>query len=506
MNSTHAELRNRAVALEASIRANKELIVQQEKQLVKLQVEIDAIVYPILSLPLEITTAIFALCGPSLRMDVERIPHYLDSTFSPRLFMHVCRKWRQIALSTPSLWSDLYINLNRPLVEEELLATLKRSAAIPLDVVIFGIPHSVNHDDSPWLTLKHFGPHLAMLYRYSERVQTLELCMTASIFDDVHDFLRKDVIKFPILQRLQLPSGTFNPPTKSRMFEYAPRLVELVGGYDLNIAWARLEKFSMHRGSSVEPYECITFLKATPNLRSAIFHCRGSDVLPSSVYTHPTLEDLTVKVVGSGASFIDYLSAPALRRLEVDPSGAEGEDHLRRIHGFVERSSPPLHSLIYTNPTQNTNHTIAADDLIALFKLLPLLTWLEMRCAKRDSLVSLGAAFAIRPPLLPNLRHLTFPDLCMWQQPKTKQRAFTFKKMIVALSSAVSKRSTLVEYLSVSVQKFDENGRYGMPELPKLLDSSTYADDRLALRPLREQGIIMDVFRAVQSSEILVDI
>ncbi|KAJ7635282.1 hypothetical protein FB45DRAFT_681008, partial [Roridomyces roridus] len=61
-----------------------------------LQTESDAIVYPVLSLPPEITADIFEHCVVSRSTP--------SPTQAPLLFMQVCREWRQVALASPRLW------------------------------------------------------------------------------------------------------------------------------------------------------------------------------------------------------------------------------------------------------------------------------------------------------------------------------------------------------------------------------------------------------------------
>ncbi|KAJ7113036.1 hypothetical protein C8R44DRAFT_596190, partial [Mycena epipterygia] len=64
-----------------------------------LQAELDRIVYPVLTLPSEITSDIF----------IQSIPR--DSNPSrhtaPLLLTQICRQWRAIALATPSLWQSI---------------------------------------------------------------------------------------------------------------------------------------------------------------------------------------------------------------------------------------------------------------------------------------------------------------------------------------------------------------------------------------------------------------
>ncbi|KAJ7129240.1 hypothetical protein C8R44DRAFT_533755, partial [Mycena epipterygia] len=70
-----------------------------ENQLKHLQLQLDAITYPVLTIPLEITAEIFVHCLPTTRRS-----DVLNPEEAPLLLTHVCRAWREIAISTPSLW------------------------------------------------------------------------------------------------------------------------------------------------------------------------------------------------------------------------------------------------------------------------------------------------------------------------------------------------------------------------------------------------------------------
>ncbi|KAJ6450675.1 hypothetical protein C8R45DRAFT_848875, partial [Mycena sanguinolenta] len=73
-----------------------------EQEQAELEAKLNNIVYPVLSLPTEITTRIFVECLPD------------DGATSlaecaPLLLMRVCRQWKDITLSSCQLWSSLRI-------------------------------------------------------------------------------------------------------------------------------------------------------------------------------------------------------------------------------------------------------------------------------------------------------------------------------------------------------------------------------------------------------------
>ncbi|KAJ7704591.1 hypothetical protein B0H17DRAFT_13815 [Mycena rosella] len=80
--------------------------LQQEKDSV--QGRLDAYTYPVLTLPNEIMSEIFVHFLP---VYPQRSP--LIGPHSPSLLGQICRKWRDIALSTPALWRAVRLTLNK---------------------------------------------------------------------------------------------------------------------------------------------------------------------------------------------------------------------------------------------------------------------------------------------------------------------------------------------------------------------------------------------------------
>ncbi|KAJ7208572.1 hypothetical protein GGX14DRAFT_633386 [Mycena pura] len=67
-------------------------LAEQQKEL---ETQLKAVMYPILSLPVEITARIFVECLPADRRKS------MSSRHAPLLLMRVCRRWKDIAVSIP---------------------------------------------------------------------------------------------------------------------------------------------------------------------------------------------------------------------------------------------------------------------------------------------------------------------------------------------------------------------------------------------------------------------
>ncbi|KAJ7669391.1 hypothetical protein DFH06DRAFT_1038461, partial [Mycena polygramma] len=106
--------RARIVTLKAQISEITRLLstIRAEQALVRER--LDSYRYPVLTLPNELVSDVFIhflptypLCPP------------LTGTHSPQLLLQICRKWRQIALSTPTLWRAITLQISRNVAVEQ---------------------------------------------------------------------------------------------------------------------------------------------------------------------------------------------------------------------------------------------------------------------------------------------------------------------------------------------------------------------------------------------------
>lgn len=105
--------------------------LKEKKKLV--QNRLDAYAYPVMTLPNEMVAEIF----------VRFLPVYPEcpppiGLLSPYLLCQICRKWREVALSTPALWRAFSLSLRKPSRFEQNLrlleVSLQRSGSCPLSI------------------------------------------------------------------------------------------------------------------------------------------------------------------------------------------------------------------------------------------------------------------------------------------------------------------------------------------------------------------------------------
>ncbi|KAJ7704548.1 hypothetical protein B0H17DRAFT_1193755 [Mycena rosella] len=216
--SERAVDRARAEGLEAQILELQHTpgALQQEKDLV--QGRLNAYRYLVLTLPNEIVSEIFVHFLPVY-------PHSppLIGPRSPALLGQVCRKWRDIALSTPELWRAVRLTLNKKRRREQQLrlleTSLERSGSCRLSIELCF--KSNDADSGTWelpflqtiarhlLTVEWIaGDQLMDVLRYAAN---LVFCQ-ASFYDlGVGQQPRKDVV-LPSLETLILSKSSRSNP------------------------------------------------------------------------------------------------------------------------------------------------------------------------------------------------------------------------------------------------------------------------------------------------------
>ncbi|KAF7321066.1 F-box domain-containing protein [Mycena chlorophos] len=101
--SSTASLRNALAQLDEEIdQCNAHIQMLQQKR-TDLSNKLQAVVYPILGLPVEITVEIFRHYVGT----VSTIGGRRQSAASPLMLAAVCREWRTIAIAAPALWSEI---------------------------------------------------------------------------------------------------------------------------------------------------------------------------------------------------------------------------------------------------------------------------------------------------------------------------------------------------------------------------------------------------------------
>ncbi|KAJ7506883.1 hypothetical protein B0H11DRAFT_2323538, partial [Mycena galericulata] len=149
------DLRKRIKEISSTITHHREILRDLEKQKSSLQGELNSIRDPMARLPLEISSNIFMQClstTNTITLPNPRGP--------PMVFVQICQSWRNIALSTPSLWTSIRVERPSTKFVKFLEIWLERARNLPLSIVLF---ESLDYDSIQELVVEQRAGQLRHL-------------------------------------------------------------------------------------------------------------------------------------------------------------------------------------------------------------------------------------------------------------------------------------------------------------------------------------------------------
>ncbi|KAJ6453133.1 hypothetical protein C8R45DRAFT_636172 [Mycena sanguinolenta] len=274
-------LRARIEELSLAIERQKQVLQDLEKSRSNAQRDLNATLDPMARLPVEISSDIFACCIPDSPRPYPGEP--------PIVFLSISRIWRDIATSTPSLWSSVHGESCANAVA--LDNWLRRARSMPLRVSLSG---TLKPDVA--IAVKQHAPHLEVL-----KLEFQHLNEMAS--------------PFPSLAELTVIHTTIYPPTHRQCMDIlrsAPALVECIF---ISTYWQDAVRVE-------------------------------AETYPPEPFTHPSLRNL--KLIArcetkskNAAYMLVYLTLPALRILLM----SDFDITTTEFSAFLTRSAPPLQTL-----------------------------------------------------------------------------------------------------------------------------------------------------------------
>lgn len=315
-----------------------------------LKTRLEACIYPVLTLPNEIVSEIFikALPEEPYRSPPDDASPSPSGPSCPLLLGQVCRRWRQIALSTPSLWTALDLSLDDKLTNHKnqlcLLQTwLERSRACPLTISIY------------WDGSSPVGTHefIEVLVPHSQRWEHMDFIIP---FRDLllikgdMPLLRELAIGFPDLGSDPAPSS---PPVQA--FHSAPKLKTVIippTFYPdiVPLPWAQITFLSV---GAAFPHQLANIMHSLVNveqLRVQIVAASPEETM-ANIADFPPLAHLhTLDLYGSSdpvaiTQLLENLNLPALAYLNAMEECFEIPGPVQRL---LARSGCPLPALRIT--------------------------------------------------------------------------------------------------------------------------------------------------------------
>ncbi|KAJ7686931.1 hypothetical protein B0H17DRAFT_702759 [Mycena rosella] len=325
LKSSAFHLRSKLGAVEQRIAALETQMALLHKEREQILGDLAAIVYPVLTLPTDITSEIF------LRY-VDRSPRP-----SPLRLASICRLWRAIALSTCRLWTHLDVGImvmsppggGGPVgytsaeVVNRLDHWLPRAGGLPVDLRIKLPPSPTQESDAI----------LRILSQYSSRWRSLEILSDGPISFPVD--LRGP---FSSIVKISLESHpSWDGLSTITALDDASRLREVcmsniaLEDWRTSLPWSQLTTLDL---SFITVDECLGILADTPNLEVLTFSS-FEEQAPFTSTPH-ILHHLRTIQVGSDCSYelLDYLILPSLAQVHLGLN----IECAQRVAPLIERS------------------------------------------------------------------------------------------------------------------------------------------------------------------------
>ncbi|KIM91283.1 hypothetical protein PILCRDRAFT_810534 [Piloderma croceum F 1598] len=426
---------------------------------------------PIRRLPAELLAVIFSFCLPTrseqfdLRSEEEDLwrKRYfsINCREAPLLLGRVCRLWRAVALSTPSLWSSFstaMIDTSMPHHTTSGAQTfLSRSGACPLSLS-FGLG----------LATRALRNVVNTFASHSRRWQSLDLRVERM---DVITELNQVKGAIPLLETLTLRvdgrysssdqcpfRGIFEVAPSLRKFHLSSKLQPL----QIKIPWSQLTCF-IWTGWSEHLEDYTNILRSCPNLTYCSFHFipEPDNITQDLHVTHPNLRALFISYPTGLIGFLGCITLPALRAL--------------RLAG---RTQPPLSGAPFALLFQRSSCVLdvaileiyPVENLIECLETMPGLTQLELNTplnyiAFVKVMQRLTYELPGNPRLCPHLQAISLPKDSSLDPPalfaflKSRRKPKSFTSQVTLLQSIEIVSSSMPEMdLFVGLQRFRDEG------------------------------------------------
>ena len=282
-------------------------------------------------LPPDVTSTIFEFCLPDFT-DHQFSPYSKEDLSIPLSLGAICSYWREIAWSTPSLWSSLVVRV--PSKQNSHMATgiaqewLDRSGQLPLSIRIY----SELHDEVSALA--------DIINQYSNRWSELDLHLPDNYYRYFHATdNHAPILKFIRFQCSVYMSMNLNFQLTCPRLERASLSCFPTGGID--IQWDNITHLTLH---SVD--DALDILRRTPRLVfckvSGLRSRHGEPSIGAAVL--PSLKSLQLMSTTSAQHFLNNLIAPNLEEFSLPNFYYPPKEGIRLIASFLRRSACSLRS------------------------------------------------------------------------------------------------------------------------------------------------------------------
>ncbi|KAJ7484961.1 hypothetical protein B0H11DRAFT_2019396 [Mycena galericulata] len=354
---TPAVTRARIDALSSEIAALYATIHRITAERETLQAHLDAYIYPVLTLPNELVSEIFIHSLPP--SDSEESDS--SALSSPLLLGRICRKWRDISLSTPRLWTDIdftignressKVSINR-LELLDTFFTRSRNCQLNISMTYHPFhPPTASGELAAGVAMEAVTQHCR---RWEEAYLAVPLLHLTRATGDM-PLLHTLTLCVTDIDELVLQGA--DPTAPVEMFEKAPKLkrlilVDFIPGI-FTLPWAQLTTISIIRARF--PLDIVEVLRASVNLTCflADFEEACDDEAMDDILDIPPLLHLTDLHLGgetycpSHMQLLEKLTLPALSSLSIHES-CFVPNPIATVRNLISRSKCPLRHITVT--------------------------------------------------------------------------------------------------------------------------------------------------------------
>ena len=433
---------------------------------------------PVRRIPPELLGEIFRYCLPQ---------NYCEEGSHKAVMLpsHICKHWRDVALSTQTMWTNIFLHVTDKTFESRaaLVTTwFSRSGGSPLSFTLKG--------------QQNVGPIMTFLLQHCSRWQNIDLNVPFEIIR----CLEATEGHFERLETVQIHAmHAATPYSIEDIFGLAPRLRKvsldgslILGGF--SGSWAQLAELNAGY-TSYTIGQCLALLQYMWNLQTLRINVHGGVVEGHRhfVISH-LLVSLHVRAEGADYMLFDCITLPRLRDLSVDEIDSEWPQS--QFISFLERSSPPLQSFSFGIPYRTGD--VWDDNVIQILQHIPSLRSLCLvyNCCE----VNAGSFLEQLPPrrlddgtvdcLIPKLNSISIQLDSQLQTPNYE----ALKNMVLSRCS-LAHDTNAGDNISSPIERISkvEVGCYYDPEWD-LDDVSWHNEVSAILAPLQE---VVDTVRVV---------
>ncbi|KAF9555599.1 hypothetical protein CPC08DRAFT_711898 [Agrocybe pediades] len=276
----------------------------------------------------------------------------------PFLLSNICHRWRQVAFSTPQIWTTLTIFLDRcdgsPVEEDLISAWISRTRNHPLTIHLHS---SLNEDYETEFPEDFHLPVLQVLASSSRQWRHF----SARVPTYILDYLGTEAQDIPLIETVGIRLR-------------APDVDE--DGFIMHPLWKALTTM---RVEYISTEECVTLVSSTPNLVTCIFddirrRLDGGHTASQRVVEHPNLQHFAYESVES-CDIFERLKLPGLRSLKCASR-----------HDLIETWSTVLPDFFANSRMEKLevlrlpNTSFTSDQLNSLLSMAPALTQFTLVC------------------------------------------------------------------------------------------------------------------------------